>query len=289
MRFAKWKVHFPEESREGYTPDEIIRQRGSNAFGLMSIGEFIILGSMADDSDISGLEKYEFIEISKDEATQIILSKDPGATISESGEVFFSPYVKEQPMSVRFFSTSSIKTGVKGSDFWDGTTTLLTYDFDSIATATPSGSQSYTFSSIPQTYKHLQLSWLVYGGNADASITIRLNGNSGTYTTFRSFAGTAQTSYGLLYYPQDMNSSGSRPAVGITDFYDYTSSNYKTTKTMAGSMYSPSPGAGMTQFSWSNTAAINSITVYMNTGGDGNTFNGTFGSNTVLALYGIKG
>lgn len=192
-------------------------------------------------------------------------------------------------MAIRSLRTASIANGVKRSKFWDQSTTLFTYDFDSIATATPSGSQSYTFSSIPQTYKHLQLSWLVYGGNADASITIRLNGSTGTYTTFRSFAGTHQSNYGLLYYPQDMNSSGSRPAVGVTDIFDYTSSNNKTTKTIAGSMYSPSPGSGLTQFSWSSTAAIDSITVYMNTGGNGSSFNGTFGSNTVLALYGIKG
>jgi len=161
--------------------------------------------------------------------------------------------------------------------------------FDSIATGTPSGTQSYTFSSIPQNYKHLQLSWIVYSGNADFTVTIRLNGSTGTYVSFPTYAGTTSSNYALLYYGQDMNTSSSRPAVGVTDFYDYTSTSVnKTSKTIAGSMYPPSPGAAMTQFAWASTAAISSITVYANTGGSGANFNGTFSANTAFSLYGIK-
>ncbi len=193
-------------------------------------------------------------------------------------------------MAISRFSNSRLSQALpKYTNFWDQSTVLFTYDFDSIATGTPSGSQSYTFSSIPQTYKHLRLVSLMYGSNADCSLGIRLNGSTSTYTTFRSYAGTLQTNYALLYYPQDMNTSSSRPVIAVTDIFDYTSSNYKTSKTLGGSMYSPSPGSGLTQFSWSSTAAVDSLTVYANTGGNGSSFNGTFGSNTVFALYGIKG
>jgi hypothetical protein len=161
--------------------------------------------------------------------------------------------------------------------------------FDSIATGTPAGSQSYTFNSIPQTYQHLQLSWIVYGSQADSSITIRLNGSTGSYVSFPTYAGSYGSNYALLYYAQDMNLSSSRPAVGVTDFYDYTNTSVsRTSKTIAGSMFF-SPGAAMTQFALANNGAISSITVYANTGGNGSGFNGTFGSNTVFALYGIKG
>lgn len=95
MKFATWKVYFPNESNEGITPESIIRERGYVANGLIHIEPFKILVVISDDADTSGLSNYEFTEIAKEDAMAIILSQDSGATINELGEVTFSPYVKE--------------------------------------------------------------------------------------------------------------------------------------------------------------------------------------------------
>ena len=161
--------------------------------------------------------------------------------------------------------------------------------FDSIATGSPSGVGSYTFSSIPSTYKHLQLTWLMYGPIADMWLTIQYNGDGGSnYTSMLSPGATYQTNWGLLHYTQDMNNN-SKPAFGTFDIYDYAGSNYKTSKSLVGNMYGGSWQFGYSAIQWSSTSAINSITVYAryggNAGGGGTTFNG----NTVFSLYGIKG
>lgn len=95
MRFAIWHVYFPEGSREGLTPDTVIRERGGNAFGLVFTGTFSILGTFSGESDVSGLENYGFGEITQEHAMSIIVEQDPGATINADGEIIFSPYVKQ--------------------------------------------------------------------------------------------------------------------------------------------------------------------------------------------------
>jgi hypothetical protein len=95
MKFATWKVYFPNGSKEGNTPDLIIRERGHSASGLIHLEPFKILGTFSNDADTSGLDEYEFTEITQELAMNLILAKDSGATINELGEVTFSPYVKE--------------------------------------------------------------------------------------------------------------------------------------------------------------------------------------------------
>ena len=95
MRFATWSVHFPQNSREGITPDTIIRERGGEAFGLVFTSDFSILGTFSDNADVSGLDNYVFKEITQDKALEIINDKDPGAAVNRDGEITFSPYIKQ--------------------------------------------------------------------------------------------------------------------------------------------------------------------------------------------------
>jgi hypothetical protein len=157
--------------------------------------------------------------------------------------------------------------------------------YESIATTTPSGSGSITFSSIPSTFKHLQIrcSSVPPTGNYNY---LRVNGDSGNNYSFHQLTGdgsnagaAAITSTNLIYIN---NYSGTTsPAVAVIDILDYTNTNkYKTVRSLGGV---DSNGSGFVQFrtgAWLNTSAITSITI----ASDGN-----YGSGSIFALYGIKG
>jgi len=55
-------------------------------------------------------------------------------------------------------------------------------DYESIATASGTGSNDeITFSSIPSTYKHLQIRGLANASGTNALMAVRLNGNTSGY------------------------------------------------------------------------------------------------------------
>lgn len=163
--------------------------------------------------------------------------------------------------------------------------------YESIQTITvgAGGSSAVTFSSIPSTYKHLQIRasmmcsavnnmYLQVGnGSIDTGANYswhQLFGNAAA--TFSNGAGS-QT-FGYIGY----NYNTSYPNPSIIDIIDYTDTNkFKTWKALAGT---ETNGAGYVQLwsgNWRSTSAINTIRI---TPGSG-TFT-QFGS---FALYGIKG
>lgn len=164
--------------------------------------------------------------------------------------------------------------------------------FESIATITPtSGTSSITFSSIPSTYKSLQIRTL---GNNIASVTsanITFNGVTTTTYDYHFFDGDGST-VNANYFTNESKiqlqnyfqlSSTSTFAAGIIDIIDYAS----TTKNKVlrafygidanGSNQKVSLNSGL----WRNTSAINSITIARATGSG-------FDTGTTFALYGIK-
>ena len=87
-------------------------------------------------------------------------------------------------MGIRSLSTSSIKTGVRRNRIWDQNISFGS-DFYQIATTTVGGggTSSITFSSIPQTYTHLQIRLLgKYAVSGDTTL-IRVNGDTGNNYT----------------------------------------------------------------------------------------------------------
>jgi hypothetical protein len=171
--------------------------------------------------------------------------------------------------------------------------------FESIASATGTGSNAITFSSIPSTYKHLQLRCIYKSTDTTTSWvsgTITLNNDSGNnYTDHRLFGnGTSATADG------GDTSSGSRPlifgytssatysnifGVSIVDIHDYTSTTKnKTIRTFNGLDFNGSGYQGVILRSslWVNTNAINRLDITVQ-GGYGN-----FASGSQFALYGIK-
>ena len=162
--------------------------------------------------------------------------------------------------------------------------------YDSIATTTvgAGGAASVTFSSIPQTYTHLQIR---YFGNAGSSDTFfRLNGDTGSNYTRHYLYGSgssaaagaslSQTSGSLGYVATTANTNIF--GASVFDILDYTNSNkYTTTRSLTG--YDANGSGLIVLYSglWLNTAAVTSITVLPNSG--------NFNQYTSVALYGIKG
>ena len=168
---------------------------------------------------------------------------------------------------------------------------LVTGAYESIATASGNGVSTITFSSIPSTFKHLQIR--MFGQDAAGSggvVRMRFNGDTGSNYVVHYLTGYGSTvgagantglnnMYTYGYYP-NVNSFFSN----IVDIVDYTSTTkYKTSRLFGGydSNGTNSQEINLFSYLWLNTNAITSITIY---GDDGN-----FSASTSFALYGIKG
>lgn len=198
-------------------------------------------------------------------------------------------------------SVKSVKNGTRTISFLAGNAAFIPNSFESIATVNGNGSStSLTFSSIPSTYKHLQIRFIakrVYTtgvGSTEAQVTF--NGDtSASYTTHNlagdgtSASAGSYTGLTKMYVQQSVQSSASGDAnifgVGIIDILDYASTTKnKTMRSISGSdrnASTPAPGyIYMNSGLWINTAAITSITLACST---------AFTSEATFALYGIKG
>lgn len=169
-----------------------------------------------------------------------------------------------------------------------------TNSYESIATVTvgSGGSSTITFSSIPNTYKHLQVRINWYGATGDQSLLTTLNnvttGNlyalhslEGNGSSASAGASTSRNNFEAFY---DGNNAGSTTnnKVGILDLLDYTNTNKnKTIRLLWGADYN---GAGKVALASSLFASTNAITQL-----DFKPFSTSFAQHTKFALYGIKG
>ena len=175
---------------------------------------------------------------------------------------------------------------------------LSSSSFESIATTTvgSGGQSSITFSSIPSTYKHLQLRFI--GRNTRAAVDdatyMYYNGDnsSGLYALHYLYGDGTTTGAGGLANRNEMyglyitaaNASANYNGALIIDILDYANTNkYKTMRQIGGDINGAgAPSVAMSSGLWRNTAAINSITFF----GGGSI---VFSQYTQVALYGIKG
>jgi hypothetical protein len=167
-------------------------------------------------------------------------------------------------------------------------------DYESIATVTASGSsQELTFSSIPQTYTHLEIRGIgqaSYSSNDYGTIGVRLNGDSGSNYTRHALRGNGSvvavtgltsTSFADAGDGAYLN-TGSTVGASVISILDYTNTNKNTT--VRGFSGVDNNGIGAITLGsglWINTAAVTSVTLYQQ--------NANFTTNSQFALYGIKG
>ena len=171
--------------------------------------------------------------------------------------------------------------------------------YESIATYTATGSVStISFTSIPSTYKHLQIRFLARCSRSDytvAALYARFNSDSGSNYSGHYLGGNGSSAfaYGGANYnfaPAGLvsgtNVTASIFAGGVIDVLDYQNTDkYKTVRSLAGFNYNTT-GSGdeinLQSGNWRNTNAITSIDFTLETSAN-------FLQYTQFALYGIKG
>lgn len=177
---------------------------------------------------------------------------------------------------------------------------MPTASFESIATGTVTasgGSANVTFSSIPGTYKHLQLRCFTrntYSGGTGGGDNLYLQANSDTANNYNAhnLNGNGST-YSSSYYNAETfgyfgistgggSTPSSLPFTGvIIDILDYADTNkYKTVRGLCGYDGNGFGGVNYASGAWRSTSAITSLKLYSN-------YNLTQYSH--FALYGILG
>jgi hypothetical protein len=175
-------------------------------------------------------------------------------------------------------------------------TPAVTSSYESIATVSvgAGGSSSISFTSIPSTYKHLQLRAIARSSRTQNSGYGVVNFNSDTAANYSyhslpgdgtsaSAGGSGSVAYPtLMYFPGSLRGASIFGAA-VLDVLDYqNTSKNKTLRVLDGY---DSNGAGYIELgsgAWYNTNAITSITI--------TEFNGqNFVEYSQFALYGIKG
>lgn len=186
----------------------------------------------------------------------------------------------------------ALVAGITGS----GGATLSSYE--SIATATGTGSSgTITFSSIPSTFKHLQIRGIARTSAAgigldDFAITLNnITTSSYAYHVLQgngssaSAGGAASQTSGAIYKATTgAAATANNMGVSLIDVLDYASTTKnKTIRGFSGTDQNGAAGTGYVTINSSlfiSTAAVTSIEL--------KTFGGNWTSQTTFALYGIK-
>lgn len=165
-----------------------------------------------------------------------------------------------------------------------------TNSYESIATVTvgAGGSSSISFSSIPSTFKHLQIRGFTLSSSPNNNIIVRLNSDSGSNYSYHALNGTGSIaeSYGgtsTTFMSAGYTGASSNGSVFVTDVLEYGNTNiYKTIRSLGGIDQNGSGYINLHSGNWRNTAAVSTITI---THGAAVNFN----QYSSFALYGIKG
>ena len=169
--------------------------------------------------------------------------------------------------------------------------------YDSIATQTvgSGGTSAVTFSSIPSTYKHLQVRCISRDGTSQYvsnDLYMTFNGDTANNYSFHRIYGTGSagaadngTTIAYMLIGQQSTSLATSTIFGanVIDILDYTNTNKNKTSRSIGGVDLNGNTDGRIMFqsaSWRNTAAITSISFRTSTG--------NLAQNSTFALYGIK-
>jgi hypothetical protein len=169
---------------------------------------------------------------------------------------------------------------------------LVTGAYESIDTDTPSGTATVSFTSIPATYKHLQIRISALTSSGGGSFRGTLNGDTtsanyiGQYLDGTGSSVFAGTNSGVGWMSLGMTYNGmvtTYPNVTIIDIIDYASTTkYKTVRSFAGADNNASGGSvDLVSGLWMSTSAVNRVDIV--------TGSGQYQTGSTVSLYGIKG
>jgi hypothetical protein len=175
--------------------------------------------------------------------------------------------------------------------------TPATNSYESISTVTvgSGGSSSITFSSIPSTYKHLQIRGIARSDQAStgqSALWVQFNSDTGSnYSWHRLYGNGSSAAAGAgtstTWMLAGIGAYASNPAnefgASVIDVLDYqNTSKYKTVRGLTGEDENGAGYVGLHSGLWMNTAAVSTITIQ-----PGSPYNWVQYSS--FALYGIKG
>jgi hypothetical protein len=200
-------------------------------------------------------------------------------------------------MSIARVKASSLTQGLpKQKTMLAGNSTILPGVYESIQTVTvgAGGTSSVSFTSIPSTYKHLQVRAIARGSAATTSSNGRLTINNDTnygnyYEHGMSGNGSSAGAGGydgangnILSYQNISNTGTASVFTGlIVDILDYANtSKYKTTRTLYGFDGNGSGFMGFTSLLYKSTSAISTLKF--------DNWDGGWTQYSSFALYGIK-
>lgn len=180
---------------------------------------------------------------------------------------------------------ASAQIGVNGSS----------YESISTVTVGAGGTSSIDFTSIPSTYKHLQIRGigrLTTASSGASNIGVRFNSDSGTNYSYHILSGrTSSAASGgagnsnQMYLPDMIIRDGSTANAYsgfVIDILEYANTNiYKTIRALSGWDSNGDGKIALTSGNWRNTAAVTSITLVPESD--------LYKQYSQFALYGIKG
>jgi hypothetical protein len=165
----------------------------------------------------------------------------------------------------------------------------VTNSYESIATVTvgAGGQSSISFSSIPSTYKHLQIRFIANNAS-NSDVKAQFNGDAasnyarhylyGDGATAAAGANAGDSAMSFGYVP---NATANIFGAGVIDILDYANTNkYKTTRSLAGNDKNGSGLMVLYSSLWQSTSAITSVSMFPGAG--------NFNQYSSFALYGCK-
>jgi len=164
---------------------------------------------------------------------------------------------------------------------------LVTNSFESIATVNVGGggSNSISFSSIPNTYKHLQIRCLWETNIAD-NLGVTLNGSTAPvriHSLYGAGTSAAALSDTANYLSVQVGVSSTTFYAGIIDILDYADTNKnKTVRMLGGVDFNGSGVVFLSSGLYSTTSAVSSLSLQTPN-------SRTFPQYSQFALYGIRG
>ena len=170
----------------------------------------------------------------------------------------------------------------------------VTSDMDLIATAYGTGSSgTITFSSIPQTYKHLQIRGVARSSGSATVLNLTFNGSATSYHWQRvlspgstgitsATSGTSAASLIEVWAGTVGAAATNTASAFVIDVLDYSSTVKAKAARGMGGFYAATPYAMTVSGLWTATTAINSLSLVVGSGQ-------SFSTLSRISLYGIKG
>lgn len=205
-------------------------------------------------------------------------------------------------MAVSRLSQTTLQNAFqKYNNLWDGTSAVGSMDALGSFTVGATSVSSITFSSIPQTYTHLQIRAMLKITRASqngAATAMRFNGDTSATTSYRSWTYEASnTTIGTGYYTdaapgiygiRAIDATGTNNSTyfgpSIVDILEYTNTNKKKlVKSISGYDSASATDKDYRQYAgiWLQTTAISTINIIP-------CYGTAFEPNSTIALYGIK-